>query len=116
CRLRCTTARTPSPPSPLAAPGFYTQPIVMNLHAGFHVFLHLRRRTGGPQWAFLSELVDRMDLVDIGANLGHESFQHDMDAVLQRAAAHGVDRLVVTGASREGSEHAVALATTHPGR
>jgi TatD DNase family protein len=60
--------------------------------------------------------VDRMDLVDIGANLGHESFQHDMDAVLQRAAAQGVNRLVVTGASREGSEHALALANLHSGR
>jgi TatD DNase family protein len=57
-----------------------------------------------------------MELLDIGANLGHESFQHDLDAVLQRAHAHGVTRMVVTGASREGSARALKLATSHPGR
>lgn len=56
-----------------------------------------------------------MQLLDIGANLGHESFQHDLDAVLQRANDHGVSRLMVTGASRDGSRHALALAKAHPG-
>jgi TatD DNase family protein len=56
------------------------------------------------------------DLIDIGANLGHESFQHDLDAVLQRAADHGVAQLVVTGASRGGSARALELAQLHPGR
>jgi TatD DNase family protein len=57
-----------------------------------------------------------MQLLDIGVNLGHESFQHDLDAVLQRAAAHGVSRMIVTGASRDGSSHALALAKAYPGR
>jgi len=57
-----------------------------------------------------------MHLLDIGVNLGHKSFQPDLDAVLQRAAGHGVDRMIVTGASREGSEHALVLAKAHPGR
>ncbi len=57
-----------------------------------------------------------MQLLDIGVNLGHESFQPDLDAVLQRAAEQGVDRMIVTGASREGSVHALALAKAHPGR
>jgi len=57
-----------------------------------------------------------MHLVDIGANLTHESFRHDFDAVLQRAIDHGVTRLVVTGASLQGSEQALALAQAHPGR
>ena len=56
-----------------------------------------------------------MQLLDIGANLGHESFRHDLDAVLQRAQAHGVSRMIVTGASREGSTHALALTRAHPG-
>ena len=56
-----------------------------------------------------------MPLIDIGANLSHESFHVDLDAVLQRAHAHGVGRLVVTGASRQGSLDAVALARAHPG-
>ena len=56
-----------------------------------------------------------MDLIDIGANLGHDSFDHDRDAVLQRARDAGVGRMVVTGASREGSPKALALAKAHPG-
>ncbi|HXD35991.1 MAG TPA: TatD family hydrolase [Rhodanobacter sp.] len=57
-----------------------------------------------------------MQLIDIGANLGHESFRHDFDAMLQRAHEHGVGRMIVTGASDEGSRHALALAHAHPGR
>lgn len=57
-----------------------------------------------------------MDLIDIGANLTHESFRQDFDDVLARATAHGVGRMVVTGASREGSEHALALAKASGGR
>ena len=56
-----------------------------------------------------------MQLLDIGANLTHESFHHDFDAVLQRAHAYGVDRMIVTGASRDGSEQALALTRKHPG-
>lgn len=56
------------------------------------------------------------DLIDIGANLGHESFDHDFDAVLQRAADHGVSQMVLTGASRAGSPRALELARLHPGR
>jgi TatD DNase family protein len=56
-----------------------------------------------------------MDLIDIGANLGHESFDHDLDAVLARATGAGVTRLVVTGASRAGSLRSLALARAHPG-
>ena len=56
-----------------------------------------------------------MQLVDIGANLTHESFRHDFDDVLSRARNQSVTRMVVTGASREGSEAALALAHAHPG-
>ena len=56
-----------------------------------------------------------MQLIDIGANLGHDSFDHDLDAVLQRARDAGVAQLVVTGASREGSPKALQLAQRHPG-
>lgn len=55
-------------------------------------------------------------LLDIGANLTHESFQADLDAVLHRAAAEGVTRMIVTGASRDGSRDALALAQAHPQR
>ncbi|HJU07460.1 MAG TPA: TatD family hydrolase [Rhodanobacteraceae bacterium] len=56
-----------------------------------------------------------MHLIDIGANLTHESFRHDFDAVLLRARQHGIEQIVVTGASKAGSEHALELARAHPG-
>ncbi len=56
-----------------------------------------------------------MQLIDIGANLTHDSFDHDRDAVLQRARDAGVARMVVTGASREHSPKALELARAHPG-
>jgi TatD DNase family protein len=56
-----------------------------------------------------------MHLIDIGANLTHESFRHDFDAVLERARQAGVQQMIVTGASREGSEQALELARAHPG-
>ena len=62
-----------------------------------------------------SDPILAMDLIDIGANLGHEGFDHDLDAVLARARAAGVNRLVVTGASRAGSVRALELAKAHPG-
>ena len=54
-------------------------------------------------------------LIDIGANLTHESFRADFDAVLERARSSGVERIVVTGASAGGSRAAHALALAHPG-
>jgi TatD DNase family protein len=56
-----------------------------------------------------------MQLIDIGANLTHESFRRDFEAVLERARKAGVERMIVTGASREGSVHALELARGHPG-
>ena len=56
-----------------------------------------------------------MAYIDIGANLTHESFAHDLPAVLERARAASVDRIVVTGASRSGSVEAQQLAAAHPG-
>jgi len=56
-----------------------------------------------------------VQLIDIGANLTHDSFDHDRDAVLQRARDAGITKLVVTGASCEHSPLALALARAHPG-
>jgi len=55
-------------------------------------------------------------LIDIGANLTHEAFAHDFPAVLERAGRAGVRHIVVTGASRRGSEEALTLARAHGGR
>lgn len=56
-----------------------------------------------------------MHLIDIGANLTHDSFDRDREAVLQRAREAGVTRMVVTGASRADNPKALALAQAHPG-
>ena len=56
-----------------------------------------------------------MDLIDIGANLTHESFDHDRNAVLQSAREPGGVQQVITGASREHSPMALRLAQAHPG-
>ena len=56
-----------------------------------------------------------MELIDIGANLTHDSFDHDRDAVMQRARAAGVVQMIVSGASREHSPRALELAQAHPG-
>ncbi len=53
------------------------------------------------------------ELIDIGANLTHDSFDHDFDDVLERAAEVGVTRMMVTGASKEGSEQACDIAERH---
>jgi TatD DNase family protein len=55
------------------------------------------------------------DLIDIGANLTHDSFDGDRDAVLARAAANGVARLIVTGTSVTSSVQAAALCDAYPG-
>jgi TatD DNase family protein len=55
-----------------------------------------------------------VELVDIGANLTHESFAADRDAVCARAEAQGVTRMVVTGADLPGSRAAAALAAAAP--
>lgn len=46
---------------------------------------------------------------DIGANLAHDSFDEDRDAVLERARLAGVDRIVVTGSSLESNDNAHRL-------
>jgi TatD DNase family protein len=49
-------------------------------------------------------------VIDIGANLTSKSFHRDLPAVIDRAAAAGVEALVVTGTSLAGSRAAADLA------
>ncbi len=56
------------------------------------------------------------DLIDIGANLTHDSFDSDRDAVMQRARDAGVARMIITGSSNQGSLDAAKLAESEPGR
>ena len=55
-------------------------------------------------------------MIDIGANLAHDSFDHDRDAVLQRAWEAGLSAIVVTGSSADSARKARELAHAHPGR
>lgn len=52
-------------------------------------------------------------MIDIGANLTHESFDADFDDVLSRAWHVGITQMLVTGASASGSEQALAVANRH---
>ena len=56
-----------------------------------------------------------MQLIDIGINLTHDSYDPDRDAVVQRALAAGVCHMLVTGASVEGSRAAIELSRKWPG-
>ena len=53
-------------------------------------------------------------MIDIGVNLADKAFAGDLDAVLERAAAAGVHRMVVTGTSVGGSRAARELASDYP--
>ncbi len=57
-----------------------------------------------------------MQLIDIGANLASDSFDHDLDAVLARAWAAGLGQIVVTGSSGDSAVKAAALAHQNPGK
>ena len=56
-----------------------------------------------------------MELIDIGCNLTHDSFDSDRDKVIEAAREAGVVQMIVTGASAEGSEAALQLAGKYPG-
>jgi TatD DNase family protein len=56
-----------------------------------------------------------VELIDIGANLAHDSFDADRNAVLTRARAAGVAQIVVTGSSESSTQQAIDLARAHPG-
>ncbi|KAA9131369.1 hydrolase TatD [Marinihelvus fidelis] len=56
-----------------------------------------------------------MELIDIGCNLTHDSFDADRNAVIEAARDAGVVQMVLTGASLDGSKKALALARARPG-
>lgn len=55
------------------------------------------------------------ELVDIGVNLDHRSFDKDRDEVVRRAAAVGVKTLVLTGTTVRSSQAVLELARTAGG-
>lgn len=54
-------------------------------------------------------------LIDIGANLAHDSFDDDRDEMMQRATSAGVGTIIVTGSSDDSNRRAGELAETNPG-
>jgi TatD DNase family protein len=55
-------------------------------------------------------------LIDIGINLAHDSFDSDRAEVIQRAAAAGVTRMVITGSSLPSTRAAIELVRSDPQR
>lgn len=55
-------------------------------------------------------------MIDIGANLAHESFAIDYPQVLERAWAAGLSHIVLTGSCRRSNQTVAALAAADPGR
>jgi len=54
------------------------------------------------------------ELIDIGANLGHESFDHDLAEVIARAEAVGIVHQLVTGTTLSASQKALNLCQRFP--
>jgi len=57
-----------------------------------------------------------MEMIDIGCNLTHDSFDDDRDKVITAAREVGVVQMIVTGASAAGSQAAVRVAAEWPGQ
>jgi TatD DNase family protein len=54
-------------------------------------------------------------LIDIGVNLGHDSFDHDLPDVLAAARQAGIVQMIVTGTNVHASIKASEIAGDHPG-
>jgi len=54
------------------------------------------------------------EIIDIGVNLAHRSFQSDRKEVIERAIAAGVWTMIVTGTSLKASEEALQIARECP--
>ena len=54
-------------------------------------------------------------LIDIGANLAHDSFDADRTEMMARAADAGVAAMIVTGSSDDSNRRAAELAEANPG-
>lgn len=55
-----------------------------------------------------------LPLVDIGLNLGHDSFDHDRDEVIAAALRAGVAHMVITGSTLASSRSAIGMARSNP--
>ena len=55
-----------------------------------------------------------MKLIDIGANLSHESFSYDLEDVINSAQAAGVSHIIITGTDQKSNEAALSLSQSRP--
>ena len=55
-----------------------------------------------------------LSLIDIGANLTHDSFDHDFDQVIERAQAAGVDTIILTGTDLSSAHKAAEYSQNNP--
>ncbi len=55
-------------------------------------------------------------LIDIGINLAHDSYDADRDAVLERARAAGVVQMIITGSTLASTQRALEFSHAYPGR
>ncbi len=62
----------------------------------------------------INKMSERYDLIDIGINLAHRSFQEDREAVIQRALDAGVTTMIITGTNQVRSQEAQRIASGHP--
>lgn len=53
-------------------------------------------------------------MIDIGANLSHTSFEHDLPAVIESARNVGVERMIVTGTGLVENTRALEAARAYP--
>jgi len=56
-----------------------------------------------------------MELIDIGVNLAHDSFDVDRMAVIERGRVAGVAQMIVTGSSEDSTRKAIELARAASG-
>jgi TatD DNase family protein len=61
-------------------------------------------------------MIEQHDIIDIGINLAHRSFNADRKAVIQRAFDAGVKAMVITGTSQASSQEAQRIACEYPGQ
>ncbi len=63
----------------------------------------------------MNSVPQSFELIDIGANLAHDSFDNDRKELIHRALAVGVKTIIVTGSTVQSSFDALALAQQYPG-
>ena len=89
----------------------------LDRYSGFQV--EYRQSCSESQLMSMNDTNDQLnsrELVDIGANLTHDSFAADRDSVIENACLAGISRMILTGSTAENSKAAVELARRYPNR